>query len=237
MHRACFAINATSVAISALDYGSSIPSSHRARSSASGAQKFLLLALLPVTANFNLPHVSAIESCAAQSVEVRGAVFDRHFKPSWDLAEHMTPIRVALPKTKVAKFPRPLLRKLFVITVKEKKYLLRAVVAVLCGSIIGFERQSAHSLAGVRVCSLVSLGTAIFFSISLALSKNAGGLGRAVASAATSVGFLGANVLTLKSGREFRRGLTTSCGIWLSAACGIGQSPWKEAPDMRYLRH
>jgi hypothetical protein len=97
----------------------------------------------------------------------------------------------------------------------------RGAVALLCGWVIGYERRSAHSLAGTRVCSLVSLGTCMLVSIALASPAATEGIGRAVASAATSVGFLGANVLN--SRRTFRKGLTTSCAIWLSAACGVGK--------------
>lgn len=236
MRRACFAVNVGPVTMTALDYGNSVSTTRRAKTCASGAQTFLLLALLPVTSNLSLPPLTAFEPCSVQSVEVRRAVFDEHFKPPWDLHEPITPVRATVPKAKVAKLSRSLFSTLFAVTLQEKRYLFRAAVAVLCGFVIGFERQSAHSLAGVRVCSLVALGTTILFSISFAQSRNAGGLGRAVASSATSVGFLGANIMALNSERDFRRGLTTSCGIWLSAACGIGQLPWVVAVNMRYLR-
>lgn len=71
-------------------------------------------------------------------------------------------------------------------------------VATLAGFVIGTERASAKSLAGVRTCSLVSLGSAIFFCIALMYpgAKVSEGLSRAATAQISAVGFLGASVLT-----------------------------------------
>lgn len=230
-----FGVNISCINMKVLGRSSNVSPTQRTESCCAGVQKFLLLALVPVAPVLSLPHLTSIEPCAVtRSIGERKAVFDEHFKPSWDLSRDMTPLRIGIPKGKIAETRRLQVPSLLVLTLQERKYILRAAVAVFCGFVIGFERRSAHSLAGVRVCSLVALGTTILFSISLALAKNSDGLGRAVASAATSVGFLGANVLALNSGRDFRRGLTTSCGIWLSAACGIGMWPRRRTADVLF---
>jgi MgtC family len=104
----------------------------------------------------------------------------------------------------------------------ELRVLKRLVVAMIVGGIIGVERRSAKSLAGIRTFSLVSLGAAIFMSTAL-IGFSTSDPVRASAAISTSVGFLGAG--SLHQGRTYRRGMTTAAGIWLAA----GMSP------VRYL--
>jgi putative Mg2+ transporter-C (MgtC) family protein len=91
--------------------------------------------------------------------------------------------------------------------------------ALLCGTIIGFERQLRGKPAGIRTGCLVTLGTATF--ISLAASQAAGSpedVNRVLGQLVTGVGFLGAGVMIAQEGVV--KGVTTGAVIWILAAIG-----------------
>jgi putative Mg2+ transporter-C (MgtC) family protein len=91
--------------------------------------------------------------------------------------------------------------------------------ALLCGTIIGFERQLRGKPAGIRTGCLVTLGTATF--ISLAESQAAGStsdVSRVLGQLVTGVGFLGAGVMIAQEGVV--KGVTTAAVIWILAAVG-----------------
>lgn len=100
----------------------------------------------------------------------------------------------------------------------EVRILCRLLVALTVGGIIGVERRAAKSFAGVRTFSLVSLGAAIFMSTALVAFPNADPA-RVAAAISSSVGFLGAGVMSKNS--KHSRGLTTASSVWLAAALGI----------------
>ncbi len=110
--------------------------------------------------------------------------------------------------------------------------LIRFLVALLLGAIIGLEREMSGREAGVRTSMLVSAGAAIFTIIALTLpylvavspdnlseviARNSGFLG-VIANIVVGVGFLGAGII-VKSG-EHVRGLTTAATVWMTAAVG-----------------
>lgn len=101
---------------------------------------------------------------------------------------------------------------------RELRMLVRLLVATVVGGIIGVERRTARSLAGIRTFSLVSLGAAIFMSTAIVGCPGSDPV-RASAAISTSVGFLGAGAL--HQGRTYRKGMTTAAGIWLAASLGI----------------
>jgi putative Mg2+ transporter-C (MgtC) family protein len=97
--------------------------------------------------------------------------------------------------------------------------LLLALAAVLCGSIIGSERERREKPAGLRTMILICLGSATFTMISLAFSSNTGDSGRVAAQVVTGIGFLGAGVIMRDRGAI--TGMTTAATIWVSAAVGL----------------
>ncbi|MBX9873384.1 MAG: MgtC/SapB family protein, partial [Beijerinckiaceae bacterium] len=102
--------------------------------------------------------------------------------------------------------------------------------ALLCGTIIGFERQLRGKPAGIRTGCLVTLGTATF--ISLAADQAAGSaadVNRVLGQLVTGVGFLGAGVMISQEGVV--KGVTTGAVIWILAAIGslIGLGHMKAA--------
>jgi len=89
-------------------------------------------------------------------------------------------------------------------------------MSVLCGGIIGFEREYKSKSAGFRTIVLISLGSTIFTIVS---GYGAGSDDRISANIITGIGFIGAGVI-FKDQLSIR-GLTTAAVIWTSAAIGM----------------
>ena len=94
--------------------------------------------------------------------------------------------------------------------------LVSMFMAVLCGGIIGFEREYKNKSAGFRTIVLITLGSTIFTIVS---RHGAGADDRISANIITGIGFIGAGVIFKD---QFSvRGLTTAAVIWTSAAIGM----------------
>jgi putative Mg2+ transporter-C (MgtC) family protein len=94
-----------------------------------------------------------------------------------------------------------------------------AVAAIVCGGIVGSERQQHDKPAGLRTLILVCLGSSVFTMISFAFTTTTGDSGRVAAQIVTGIGFLGAGAI-LHSGNSVS-GMTTAAAIWLTAAIGM----------------
>src|SRR5476651_224507 len=94
-----------------------------------------------------------------------------------------------------------------------------ALAAVLCGILVGSERQRREKPAGLRTMTLVCLGSAIFTMLSFAFTSTTGDSGRVAAQIVTGIGFLGAGVIL--HGRRIVTGMTTAAIIWVTAAIGM----------------
>ena len=94
-----------------------------------------------------------------------------------------------------------------------------AVMAVICGVLVGGERQRREKAAGLRTLMLVCLGSATFTMISFAFTTTTGDSGRVAAQIVTGIGFLGAGVIL--HNRRVVSGVTTAAIIWVSAAIGM----------------
>jgi len=90
--------------------------------------------------------------------------------------------------------------------------------AVLCGGIIGFERQLRGKPAGIRTSILVCLSTAVFIHLGTTNVGEAGDPTRVLGQLVTGVGFLGAGVMLSRDGVVV--GVTTAAVIWMLAAIG-----------------
>jgi putative Mg2+ transporter-C (MgtC) family protein len=91
-------------------------------------------------------------------------------------------------------------------------------VAILCGSIVGFERQIRGKPAGVRTSILVCLGTAVFVHLGAAIMSPGADPTRVLGQLVTGIGFLGAGVMFSHQGVV--TGVTTAAVIWVMAAIG-----------------
>ena len=95
------------------------------------------------------------------------------------------------------------------------------------GAIIGWQRRLRHKPAGLRTHMLVSMGSALFVLIPLAMGKNESGgeaFGRVIQGIAAGIGFLGGGEILRQSQQEIGKvevhGLTSAAAIWVSAALG-----------------
>ena len=91
-------------------------------------------------------------------------------------------------------------------------------VAVLCGGIVGLERQVRGKPAGVRTSILICLGTAIFIQLGASHAGPMADPTRVLGQLVTGVGFLGAGVMFSREGTVV--GVTTASVVWVLAATG-----------------
>ena len=113
----------------------------------------------------------------------------------------------------------------------------RLVIALVCGILIGLERQLRQRSAGLTTNALVAVGACIFILISETVISNAIAAGgpvnndnlRVLAQIVTGIGFLGAGVI-LRDGFTIH-GLNSAATLWCSAAVGslCGYGFWLEA--------
>lgn len=95
----------------------------------------------------------------------------------------------------------------------------RVGMAVLCGGMIGLERQFRGKPAGMRTSSLICLGTTMFVYLSIGLRGTFGGdATRVLAQVVSGVGFLGAGVIISRNGLV--TGVTSAAVVWVLAAVG-----------------
>lgn len=97
--------------------------------------------------------------------------------------------------------------------------VLRLLVAVGCGSLIGLERERGDRPAGFRTNILVTMGSALFTILSIAAFPGSE-TSRVAAQVVVGIGFLGAGVIILYGG-TLVVGITTAATLWASAAVGM----------------
>jgi len=108
-------------------------------------------------------------------------------------------------------------------------FVLRLVIAVSLGALVGLERSIAGKHAGMRTYALVSLGSCLFVVVgtlaSYQLSMFVGINPLQIASSIViGIGFIGSGLALMRG--ESQMELTTASGIWVVAgigmACGFG---------------
>ncbi len=98
-------------------------------------------------------------------------------------------------------------------------FALHIFVALLLGAVIGLERQFRQHPAGLRTNALVSVGAALFMSLTPLLQNPAADPTRIASYVVSGVGFLGGGVI-LREGMNVR-GMATAATLWCSAAIGV----------------
>ena len=95
------------------------------------------------------------------------------------------------------------------------------LVSVLCGLMIGQERESKNKPAGLRTVTLICVGSTIFTlaSILIAGGRAVADPARIAAQVVTGIGFLGAGAIIRDRGQVV--GLTTAATIWAVSAIGV----------------
>lgn len=102
--------------------------------------------------------------------------------------------------------------------------IVRIVLSLVLGSLVGIERKRKGQMAGLRTFSLISMGACIAMMLSIYVSQAADGQfrsdpARIAAQVISGIGFLGAGTIIQMKGSV--RGLTTAAGIWIIAAIGM----------------
>ncbi len=101
----------------------------------------------------------------------------------------------------------------------ELQDLIKLLLAVLVGGLIGAEREFRDKAAGFRTNIFICVGATLFTIFSAKLAGE-GDPARIAANVVTGIGFLGAGAILRDGGRVV--GLTTAATIWLVAALGMG---------------
>lgn len=105
--------------------------------------------------------------------------------------------------------------------IAETEAVVRLLVALVLGGLIGVERELGHKPAGLRTHMLVSMGACLFTLLSLQFELDPA---RVAAGVVVGIGFIGAG--TIISTRGHIQGITTAACLWVSAAlglaCGLG---------------
>ncbi|MEQ1760594.1 MAG: MgtC/SapB family protein [Vicinamibacterales bacterium] len=100
----------------------------------------------------------------------------------------------------------------------EIAFLTRLATSVICGVLIGVERESRNKPAGISTHCFVIGGAALFTFLSMAVDPNSPA--RIAAQVISGIGFLGAGMI-LKSDSGTITNLTTAAAVWFAAAIGM----------------
>jgi putative Mg2+ transporter-C (MgtC) family protein len=115
----------------------------------------------------------------------------------------------------------------------SEQMLIKLVIAMALGILIGIEREFAGKEAGVRTSMLVASGATIFTMIGLSLPyiistspenlnqilAGNSGYTNIIANIVVGIGFIGAGIIIKV--KEHIHGLTTAANIWTTAAIGV----------------
>ena len=107
------------------------------------------------------------------------------------------------------------------------------LVSVLCGALLGIEREYQNKSAGLRTIVLICLGSTVFTMISQRIGG--GSDDRIAANIITGIGFIGAGVIFKENFNV--KGITTAAVIWIAAAIGmvIGIGQYKMAFILSFI--
>lgn len=99
--------------------------------------------------------------------------------------------------------------------------LIRALLAVICGGALGYDRNIHGASAGLRTHILVCVGAMLAMSTgqfaAMYYSADATRIGAQVVS---GIGFLGAGTIMVTK-KNHVHGLTTAAGLWAAACIGL----------------
>jgi putative Mg2+ transporter-C (MgtC) family protein len=93
------------------------------------------------------------------------------------------------------------------------------LTSLLCGSIIGIERQLRGKPVGIRTSTLITLGTYVFITVASSIGNDTDDPTRIIGQVVTGIGFLGAGVMLARDGVVI--GVTSAATIWSLASVGV----------------
>ncbi|RLJ02051.1 MAG: MgtC/SapB family protein [Candidatus Aenigmatarchaeota archaeon] len=98
----------------------------------------------------------------------------------------------------------------------QLEIVVKLILAVALGGLIGIEREKSHKPAGIRTHMLVALGACLFTISSMNLGMDSA---RIAAGIVTGIGFIGAGTI-ISSGKNIK-GITTAASLWTTSAVGL----------------
>jgi putative Mg2+ transporter-C (MgtC) family protein len=107
--------------------------------------------------------------------------------------------------------------------------VLRLLLAVVLGGLLGYQRERQGKAAGLRTHMLVALGATLFVYIPLQAGMALADLSRVLQGLLAGLGFLVAGTILKQQASEQIQGLTTAAGLWLTAAIGVAVGLGREA--------
>ena len=104
---------------------------------------------------------------------------------------------------------------------EELIYLLRIVLSLMLGFMIGFERKMRFKEAGIRTHTIVCAGAALMMVVSKYGFADIPeyDASRVAAQIVSGIGFIGAGMIIYR--RQAVYGLTTAAGVWATAGVGM----------------
>lgn len=110
----------------------------------------------------------------------------------------------------------------------QAEFLVRILLAAVCGGIIGYERTNRGKGAGIRTHIIVAIASSLMMIISKygfedlpigEMGSRGADPSRIAAQIVSGVGFLGAGMIFIQ--KQSVKGLTTAAGIWATAGIGM----------------
>lgn len=98
-------------------------------------------------------------------------------------------------------------------------HLYLAMISLLCGVVVGLERERKMKPAGLRTMSLICFGACLFTMLSIEFSPGSD-RGRIASQVVVGIGFLGSGII-LRGERGSISGVTTAATVWAMAAVGM----------------
>jgi len=100
--------------------------------------------------------------------------------------------------------------------------IVRILLSIICGGILGLDRTSKRRAAGIRTYSMVCVASAAVMMTGISIQEFTGGgdASRLGAQVVSGIGFIGAGAIMVTGYHEIK-GLTTAAGIWTSACLGL----------------
>ncbi|MBS0029644.1 MgtC/SapB family protein [Chitinophaga sp. 22321] len=105
-----------------------------------------------------------------------------------------------------------------VLQVIEEDQLLKVLIALVMGALLGLEREYKRKAAGMRTMTLICMSSTVFTILSAELGFP-NSADRVASNILTGVGFIGAGVIF--KGDYTIDGITTAASIWIAAALGM----------------
>lgn len=106
-------------------------------------------------------------------------------------------------------------------TAQFTRFIVRLILAVLLGAVIGFERERHRRAAGLRTHMLIALGVALVVIAAEQSGATSADLSRVLQGVLAGIGFLGAGTILKQDESEHVKGLTTAASVWATAAIAM----------------